>query len=199
MKENFPRVPMSCLGLLLQADEKQKREKFVLSVAFSPDGKRLACGVMDGTVVVFDVPSSKLMHTLTGHHKPVRDVCFTPGQGHIMFLTLCACSPCDGFRDKHSSLRLSHWVLQDRAGMSAPCHHFHTGIIPVTRKSVLVCMKCAKRYGTGSMGDDRLCCADSRMLLTACDDMHAHLYDVEHATLIEAFSGARIPPIAPKV
>ena len=32
-------------------------------------------------------------------------------------------------------------------------------------------------------------CADSRMLLTACDDMHAHLYDVEHATLIEAFSG----------
>ncbi len=31
--------------------------------------------------------------------------------------------------------------------------------------------------------------ADSRMLLTACDDMHAHLYDVEHASLIEAFSG----------
>ena len=52
----------------------------MLSVAFSPDGKRLACGVMDGTVVVFDVPSSKLMHTLTGHHKPVRDVCFTPGK-----------------------------------------------------------------------------------------------------------------------
>jgi len=28
------------------------------------------------------------------------------------------------------------------------------------------------------------------MLLTACDDMHSHLYDVEHASLIEAFSGA---------
>ncbi len=52
----------------------------MLSVAFSPDGRRLACGVMDGTVAVFDVPSGKLMHTLTGHHKPVRDVCFTPGQ-----------------------------------------------------------------------------------------------------------------------
>ena len=63
-----------------QADEKHKREKYVLSVAFSPDGRRLACGVMDGTVAVFDVPSGKLMHTLTGHHKPVRDVCFTPGQ-----------------------------------------------------------------------------------------------------------------------
>ena len=31
--------------------------------------------------------------------------------------------------------------------------------------------------------------ADSRMLLTACDDMHSHLYDVEHASLVEAFSG----------
>ncbi len=57
----------------------------MLSVAFSPDGKRLACGVMDGTVALFDVPSGQLMHTLTGHHKPVRDVCFTPG------LFICCC------------------------------------------------------------------------------------------------------------
>ena len=56
----------------------------MLSVAFSPDGKRLACGVMDGTVALFDVPSGQLMHTLTGHHKPVRDVCFTPGQCAIL-------------------------------------------------------------------------------------------------------------------
>ena len=33
--------------------------------------------------------------------------------------------------------------------------------------------------------------ADSKMLLTACDDMHSHLYDVESASLIEAFSGQR--------
>ena len=57
----------------------------MLSVAFSPDGKRLACGVMDGTVALFDVPSGQLMHTLTGHHKPVRDVCFTPG----LFIRCC--------------------------------------------------------------------------------------------------------------
>jgi hypothetical protein len=31
--------------------------------------------------------------------------------------------------------------------------------------------------------------ADSKMLLTACDDMHSHLYDVEHGALVEAFSG----------
>ena len=42
------------------------------------------------------------------------------------------------------------------------------------------------------------------MLLTACDDMHAHLYDVEHASLIEAFSGvlilcnSLIPPAMPQ-
>ena len=51
----------------------------MLSVAYSPDGRRLACGAMDGTVAVFDVPSGKLLHTLTGHHKPVRDLTFTPG------------------------------------------------------------------------------------------------------------------------
>lgn len=34
--------------------------------------------------------------------------------------------------------------------------------------------------------------ADSKMLLTACDDMHSHLYDVEHASLIEAFSGESV-------
>ena len=70
------------LDALLQTDEKHKREKFVLSVAYSPDGKRLACGVMDGTV-----PSGKLMHFLTGHHKPVRDVCFTPGQKLMSFIS----------------------------------------------------------------------------------------------------------------
>ena len=31
--------------------------------------------------------------------------------------------------------------------------------------------------------------ADSRTLLTACDDMHVNLYDVENASMIESFSG----------
>jgi hypothetical protein len=33
-------------------------------------------------------------------------------------------------------------------------------------------------------------CADGKLLLTASDDMHAHMYDVENAALVEAFSGA---------
>jgi hypothetical protein len=31
---------------------------------------------------------------------------------------------------------------------------------------------------------------DSKLLLTACDDMHANLYDVHQGALIDAFSGA---------
>lgn len=30
---------------------------------------------------------------------------------------------------------------------------------------------------------------DSKLLLTACDDMHANLYDVHQGQLIDAFSG----------
>ena len=33
------------------------------------------------------------------------------------------------------------------------------------------------------------CSVDSKLLLTACDDMHSHLYDVANGALIEAFSG----------
>ncbi len=43
------------------------------------DGRRIAAGGMDGTVALFDAASGKLLHTLAGHFKPVRDLCFTPG------------------------------------------------------------------------------------------------------------------------
>ena len=44
------------------------------------DGRRIAAGGMDGTVALFDAASGKLLHTLDGHFKPVRDLCFTPGK-----------------------------------------------------------------------------------------------------------------------
>lgn len=34
---------------------------------------------MDGTVALFDAATGKLLHTLDGHFKPVRDLTFTPG------------------------------------------------------------------------------------------------------------------------
>lgn len=62
--------------------DKQRRERFVLSVAYSPDGRRIAAGGMDGTVAVFDTATGKMLHTLEGHFKPVRDLTFTPGVWH---------------------------------------------------------------------------------------------------------------------
>ena len=70
---------LSSLSACPQGEDNFKKERFVLSVAYSPDGKRLACGSMDGTVGVFDTASGKLLHTLDGHFKPVRALTFTPG------------------------------------------------------------------------------------------------------------------------
>lgn len=56
-----------------------KGADFVLSIAFSPDGKLLACGCMDGSVAVIDVESQSVKSHLVGHFKPVRSVTFTPG------------------------------------------------------------------------------------------------------------------------
>ena len=58
--------------------EKPRNGRFVQSVAYSPDGKRIACGATDGTVGVFDVKTGKCVHTLAGHVAPVRDVAFAP-------------------------------------------------------------------------------------------------------------------------
>jgi len=55
---------LSTLSLPEAGAHKPKHGRFVQSVAYSGDGKRVACGVMDGTVAVFDVGSGKLLHTL---------------------------------------------------------------------------------------------------------------------------------------
>ncbi len=62
-----------------QGEDSFKKERFVVSVAYSPDGKRVASGSMDGSVCVWDASSSRLLHTLPGHFKAVRALTFTPG------------------------------------------------------------------------------------------------------------------------
>lgn len=70
------------------------RERFVLSVAYSPDGSRVACGAMDGTVAVYDVASNSLIGTLKGHRQPVRSLTFTPDSRLLL-------SACD---DRHVNM-----------------------------------------------------------------------------------------------
>jgi WD40 repeat protein len=50
----------------------------VTSLAFSPDGSRLASGSLDGTVKLWDVATGQEVLTLTGHNGPVTGVAFAP-------------------------------------------------------------------------------------------------------------------------
>ncbi|XP_050217954.1 WD repeat-containing protein VIP3 [Mercurialis annua] len=65
--------------------DKSSSKKFVLSVAWSPDGRRLACGSMDGTISVFDVARAKFLHHLEGHYMPVRSLVFSPIDARVLF------------------------------------------------------------------------------------------------------------------
>lgn len=59
--------------------------KFVLSVAWSPDGRHLACGAMDGMISIFDVARAKFLHNLEGHFMPVRSLVFSPIDARVLF------------------------------------------------------------------------------------------------------------------
>ena len=50
----------------------------------SPDGKYVASGAIDGIINVFDVESSKLMHTLEGHAMPIRSLTFSPDSQRLL-------------------------------------------------------------------------------------------------------------------
>src|SRR5436190_6760767 len=55
----------------------------VMSVAFSPDGRRIASGSRDKTVKVWDAQRGKETLTLKGHTEPVLKVAFSPDGNRI--------------------------------------------------------------------------------------------------------------------
>jgi len=55
----------------------------VLSVAFSPDGSRIASGSYDRTVKIWDAKSGKEIRTLEGHSSWVNSVAFSPDGSRI--------------------------------------------------------------------------------------------------------------------
>jgi len=81
------RLPIS-LGTLLLPEIRSRtfRENWIsptsigdiLSVAFSPDGKRLASGVGDNSIRLWDVDTGEEVAVLAGHIGPVETVAFSP-------------------------------------------------------------------------------------------------------------------------
>ncbi|ANB11530.1 guanine nucleotide-binding protein subunit beta [Sugiyamaella lignohabitans] len=53
-------------------------EQNLLRARWSPDGSRIAAGSADRTVVIWDVPSRRILYKLPGHIGSVNDVCFSP-------------------------------------------------------------------------------------------------------------------------
>ncbi|KAL2140827.1 hypothetical protein VTI28DRAFT_3191 [Corynascus sepedonium] len=51
---------------------------WVWSVAFSPDGQRLASGSRDYTIKIWEAASGSCLHTLQGHRRPISSVDFSP-------------------------------------------------------------------------------------------------------------------------
>ncbi len=56
----------------------------MFSVAFSPDGTRIASGSTDKTVRLWDAASGDLLETLTGHEGTVSSVVFSPDGTRIV-------------------------------------------------------------------------------------------------------------------
>ena len=55
----------------------------VRSVAFSPDGARIASGDLEGAIKLWDAASGKLLRTLEGHSKEVTSLAFSPDGARI--------------------------------------------------------------------------------------------------------------------
>lgn len=56
----------------------------IWALAFSPDGRELHSGSLDGTVNVWDTASGELVRTLAGHAWAVLDIDFTPDGEQVM-------------------------------------------------------------------------------------------------------------------
>jgi WD repeat-containing protein 61 len=59
-------------------------DKFVMSVAYSPDARHMACGAADGGVYLIDVETSAVVRQFDGHSATVRALAFSPDGARLI-------------------------------------------------------------------------------------------------------------------
>lgn len=77
----------SLIAGMRERNELSGHRNWVLAVAYSPKGDRIASASEDDTIKVWD-HTGKLLHTLTGHHAAVLDVCFSADGNYIISASL---------------------------------------------------------------------------------------------------------------
>lgn len=59
-------------------------EKNLLKANWDAKGKRIVAGSGDGTAVIWDATSSKLLYKLPGHKGAVNDASFSPAEDNVV-------------------------------------------------------------------------------------------------------------------
>jgi WD40 repeat protein len=60
------------------------RSGLFISLALSPDGRRLAAGASNGRIMIWDAASLEEVATLDGHNEEVKQLAFTPDGDHLV-------------------------------------------------------------------------------------------------------------------
>jgi WD40 repeat protein len=55
-----------------------------MAAAFSPDGQYVVTASLDGTSLIWDARTAKLVRVLRGHSQPVTDAAFSPDGAHVV-------------------------------------------------------------------------------------------------------------------
>jgi WD40 repeat protein len=136
---------------------------WVMSVAFSPDGKHLATASRDKTAKVIDLPGGEVRRTFRDHDKEVYDAAFSPDSLRVYSV------------GADHKLRL--WDLDDpeRSAKKPASIALDLGVEPLrirtTDKGVLVC---------GADNSVRLISADGRKVLRSFSGGNEWFYAVSY-------------------